>query len=489
MELRDYLRMLRRGWRTVVAVTAITLILAVVYLALTPKRYEATATLLVTANNPSSINDLQQGSQFATTAAVTYAEVIDSATVLGPVAANGRLDLSEGDLEGKVAAAARPLTSLVDVSASDGDAAQAAKIANAASSSALQTIPGLAGTKTGKNGVVRPLVRMQLIRNAIAPSAPVSPNTKRVLALGWIVGLALGLGLTIARQALDTRLRRPEEVRQLTDVPVLAALPHSTRSQRNSVVVRDDPSSRAVEAYRSLRTNLSHLEDGARRSLLFTAVADDHDAVQIPVNLAWSIAQAGRRVLLVDLNLRQSQVGERLGLRNRKGLADVLASGGNLSGVVHKTPQPGLFVVLSGTTQRSPSDMLSGPTMSTVLSRFEDDFDYVILHAPPLLTYTDAAVISRVAGQTLVTVSAGRTRAQDLTTALAALNNVHVAPLGLVLAGVRGSASDNNRARNLWARSRPQTSTTTPPPVAKPDRVVGEPAARGAIERVRRAAR
>src|SRR6185312_6924456 len=90
MELRDYVRMLKRGWPTVVLLTALAVGLASLYLFLTPKHYEASTTLFVSANDPQSITDLQQGATFATNAVATYAKIVDSATVLGPVGAELR---------------------------------------------------------------------------------------------------------------------------------------------------------------------------------------------------------------------------------------------------------------------------------------------------------------------------------------------------------------------------------------------------------------
>jgi polysaccharide biosynthesis transport protein len=457
MELRDYLRMLRRGWPTVLLVTALTLGLAAAYLAVAPKRYQAEALVLLSARTTGSVTDLQQGSQFAVNAAPTYADILDSAQVLGPVAGRLRPTVTVRELEDMVDADARELTGLIDVTATAGRPDQAAAIANAVANTAVENVPALTPTRLGSS---RSLVNLQIVRVAPEPDEPLSPNTPRVLALGLVVGLALGLGLTIAGQALNTRLRRPEDLRQVTDTPLLAVLPRLRRSQRGLIVVRDDPLSPAVETYRSLRTNLSYLEAGGRRSLLFTSVAEDHEDVQVPVNLAWSLAQAGRRVLLVDLDLRHSLIGDLLQLRGGPGMADVLAEGGALSDVVHRTGQADLFVVLSGTTQPSPSDLLSTPAMENVLRAAEKEYDYVVLHAPPILTYSDAAVVSRVAGQTLVTVAARQTKSAKLVSALGALANVGVEPLGLVLAGSRSSAGDATKVRG---RSRPPSAGPSRP--------------------------
>jgi succinoglycan biosynthesis transport protein ExoP len=350
-----------------------------------------------------------------------------------------------------VQANARESTALIDVTASAGTASEAANIANAVATTASDVIPTL--TPPSRSASARPVVQLTTVRNAPEPETPVSPNAKRVLAIGFIVGLALGLGLAIARQALDTRLRRPEDFQHVANVPLLAVVPRPKRSERTHIVVRDDPSSSAVESYRSLRTNLAYLESGERRSLLFTGVGH-RDEAKVPVNLAWSIAQAGRRVLLVDLDLRQSTVQDLLHLQPVEGMSDVLAGQADLHGIAHPTSQAGLDVAVAGSTSLNPSDLLSSPVMERVLRRAEAEYDYVVLHAPPLLAYTDAAVVSRVAGQTLLTVRSG-TRAVDLATSLGALRNVRVEPLGLVLVGAPAHVGDMSKVRGIWTRPRP----------------------------------
>lgn len=455
MELRDYLRMLRRGWPAIVLVTALFVGLASLYLAVAPKRYESSTAVLVSASDPRTIGDLEEGRQFSVNAAATYADIVDSATVLGPVAAELRPQRDVDDLAEMVTTGVPETTTLINIVVAGDDPAQAAAIANATAASAIRVIPALENPAEGP-----PLVRLQQLRPAVEPVSAVSPDVKRILALGLVVGVCVGIGATIAGQTLDTRIRRLDDMRELTEVPLLAVVPHLKRAQRQGLVVRDDPTGAAGEAFRTLRTNLRFLETKERRSLVFTAVADDRDGAQVPANLAWSLAQAGRRVLLVDLDMRQSTVGDAVGIKSGPGLADVLTGQAELSQVVHPTQHARLQVVLSGSAQASPSDLLSAPIMTSVLRRMESDHDVVILHAPPLLTYTDAAVVSGAAGGTLVTAAAGRTRGHELTTALSALENVWVKPVGVVLTGARRGV-DLSRGSGGGGESRHQ-----PPPAA-----------------------
>ncbi|WFG44931.1 Wzz/FepE/Etk N-terminal domain-containing protein [Pseudonocardia alni] len=425
MDLNDYLWLFRRGWPSIAAVIVVCTALAGLYLAVAPKTYDSSTALFVSANAPRTIGDLQGGTEFSSQAVTSYADIVGSSTVLGPAAV--QLGTTVEDLQGRISAVAPEETRIIDIGALDSDPAGAAAIANAVAESATRVLPTLEGTPEGF-----PLIAVSQLRPAVPADTPASPDTERVLAIGLVVGLCLGVGTTIARQSLDSRIRRREEIAALTDVPTLAVVPPGRRSA--ALAVRDDPTSAAGEAYRTLRTNLRFLEAMGRRSLLFAPVADDRDGAQVPANLAWSLAQTGRRVLLVDLDLRGSMVADALGLApDGPGLADVLAGRSELHSVLRRTEHRGVRVLTTGDCTSSPSDLLSGPMMAGVLRRLERENDYVILHAPPLLSSSDAAVVASVSSSTFVTVGAGRTHAPELEAALDALGNVRVRPFGLVL--------------------------------------------------------
>jgi Mrp family chromosome partitioning ATPase len=142
-----------------------------------------------------------------------------------------------------------------------------------------------------------------------------------------------------------------------------------------------------------------------------------------------------------------------LGIEAGTGLVDVLTGHVGLPTVLRGTQNPSLRVLLSGTSRPTPSDLLSTSTMTSVLRRLEQEDDYVILHAPPVLSYADAAVVSSAASGTVVSVTAGRTRAQELTAALTALANVGVTPMGLVMTGARQA----DRSSTVVADAAPRT--------------------------------
>lgn len=468
LELRDYLRMLRQGWVLILTVGILFAGLAVVYSVLTPKRYESTTTLLVSTGPTWTAADLEQSSQFATQAVATYAQIIDSAAVLGPVAAQLRPQRNVDDLVAAVTVSVPTETTLISVTAEAGDPEQAADLANAAAASAQKIIPtlanivvavtpvpGAAGTPVGAGAPTGPgatavagvtqadfptLVRVQQTQRAVEPTHAASAGVKRNVSIGLLIGLTVGLALTIVRQTLDTRIRAADDVRVVTDLPVLGVLPRLKRAGPTGLVARDEPDGLAGEAFRTLRTNLRIVQATGRRCFVFAAATDGHDTATGLANLAWTLAQVGHRVLVVDFDLRHGRMAAAFGLENGPGLSDVLAGRNELAQVMQATDQPRLRVVSSGLRQVSPSDLLRPRVIVGLLRRMEQESDCILLNAPPILANSDAALLSSVVGGAFVTVTVGRTRLPQLATALGVLDQVGASPLGLILTGARGSS-------------------------------------------------
>lgn len=456
----------------ILVVTVLGVAIASIYIALAPKRFESSTALFVTTANPATIDDLQQGSNFSSTAVVTYAQIIDSSTVLGPVSSELRPQRSVDDLVGAVTASVREDTTLIDIGAAAPDPRSAAVIANATADSAARIIPTL---QTRPDGL--PLIRIQQIRPATEPVAAASPDAPRILAVGLVAGLFVGLAGTIVRQSTDRRVQRADDLRRLTDVPVVATLPLRRGGQRTGLVARHDPSSTAGEAFRTLRTNLGTLDSRQPRSLMFAAISDD-DVAHVPANLAWTFAQTGRRVLLVDLDLRASAIAEAFSIEEETGVADLLTGRADLDDVIRSTTNPNLDVLISGDEHPGASDLLGGDVMRGILRRLERDYDIVVLHAPSVLSFADAAMVAGGVGGMFLVARAGRTRSEDVSSALETLANVRVRPLGLVLSDARdpeavrstgagpGSspeALDSPTLRQRPPSAEPRTTQVAPP--------------------------
>ncbi len=442
MELRDYLHALRRSWLVVTVVAALGLVAAALLLAVLPKQYEATSGVVILANAPDTIPVAQQGAQLAIDGAQTAAAIISSPLVLNDVARALNPRMTTDDVVSAVTAAPRLGTSVIDITATAATAELATDIANRTADTARAVVPVVQGGHSAAQGGP---IRLEIVRRATVPGSPVSPNTGGTVVIGLLAGLALGIALAIIRYSFDTRIREAGDLRRHR-VPILAVLPGRARSQRSRLIMRDQPSSAVGEAFRTLRTNLGSVGRSRQPSYLLVPVGRGDDVGMIAAELGWSLAAANRRTVVADLDLHHPSLGAVLRIDETVGAAEALAGQTPEDVVVASTEHPGLSAVVAGSVEASPSDLLSSRSLPALITELERRFDRVILKAPPLLAYTDAAVIARHAGGVVVVVRADHDTRADVTAALDALENIGVQPFGLVL--------DSTRVRRT--RTRPQ---------------------------------
>ncbi len=456
---RDYLRVLRRGWPAIVLATLLGVAVASAYLSVAPKVYTATSSILVSAQGSEDIAQLQQGNDFSAQVVRTYAEIAKSPTVLQPVVDELGLPGDADDLSANLSISVVGETSVLEITSRDSDPQRAADIANAVAASSMEVIADL-GAPADPGAA--PLVRLDQIREAAVPRAAVSPNERITLVLGVVVGLVIGLALALLLNALDRRVRGTRDLWPLAERSLLARIPHRRGLRRQPLAVRDDPGGRVGEAYRTLRTNLRFLEPAGARSFAIAGSTTDEGSTGVAVNVAWSLAEAGSRVALVDTDLRTPGVGPMLGLPVTAGLSDLLAGDAEFSEVVQPGGHPRLTVVPTGSRRSDSSDLLSGDRMRDLTRWLEERYDYVILDTAPLLSSTDAVVIAALSTGTVFTVASGRTTRQQLASALVALSNVGVSPAGFVLTRARAGDADPYPRTAQAPRAADQDALTPP---------------------------
>jgi len=203
-----------------------------------------------------------------------------------------------------------------------------------------------------------------------------------------------------------------------------------------NLITITDPRSPVSEAYRRLRTNLEFASlDKPLRTLLVTSAGPDEGKSITLANLAVSIAQAGRRVILVDSDLRHPRLHEIFGLDNRDGLTTIVRRG---SGDVplQESGVDGLLVLPSGPLPEIPADLIASPGMESLIARLREQADIVLFDAPPVVTVTDAAVLASKVDGVLLVINAGRTRREYAQRAKSLLEKVHARLVGAVLTNV-----------------------------------------------------
>lgn len=262
-------------------------------------------------------------------------------------------------------------------------------------------------------------VDVSVLEAATPPLSPVSPLPKRDIPLGAMVGLLLGVGMTFARSYWDTSVRTLDEAESISDVPVLALIP-SVRPALAASTPKDRLTGKAAnqadlddlgEAFRGLRTSVLFESMGpVPRNLLITSSAPGEGKTFVATNLAISLASLGRRVLLIDADLRRPSVHRAFGLTCRVGLAQCLNGDVPWEGALHRNVVPGLDVLPSRSESPNPCDLLSSPALSRLLEQVGNSYDFVLIDAPALfINVPDARLLARAADGVLLVVRSGVT--------------------------------------------------------------------------------
>jgi capsular exopolysaccharide synthesis family protein len=429
MELRDYLRILRKNWLVIVVMTLVGIGAAAAFSLTRTPMYQAQSTVFVSTQTGSSLSELVQGNNFSEARVTTYVQLVSTPIVINPVIAELDLQTTAASLATRVTASSPLNSTLIQISVQDPDPVAAADIANALASSLTSVV---AAIETPEGQTTSP-VKLSRVQDALPSAVSVSPNVMLNLVLGGVIGLVLGLGIAVLRTVLDNKVRSVRDVEQLTDRPIIGAIPFDPKSAERPIILQSDPHNARSEAFRALRTNLQFLEMDGGHSFVVTSSVPSEGKSTTAVNLAVALADAGKRVALLDTDLRKPKVAEYLGVEGGAGLTDVLIGRARIADVMLPWGNRPLYVLPAGKIPPNPSELLGSAQMSQLLDTFTRDFDVVILDAPPLLPVTDAAILTRVTTGAIVVVASGRTAKNQFEGALDALETVSAKVAGIVV--------------------------------------------------------
>ena len=438
MAFRDYLTVLRRHIALIVVITLVGIVTGAVFTAVQKPMYESTVQVLISARGGSDVTDVATAAQLATTIVPTYAAVAGSSSVLDPVATAQRVPGGGAALASRVDVETGTNSNTLSVTVHDPSAKRASAVANAIAA----RLGSSRGAITPTTATANP-VQLHVIQAATPAAKPSSPILLLDLAVGALVGLALAAGITIVREAADTRLRTVEALRRVADLPVLGQVQTNGTAASRAGGWVERGSALWGEAFRTLRTNLDFLEfPGDDRSLVITSAAAGEGKTTTAANLAIALAEAGESVVLVDADLRAPRVAGLLGIDGGTGLTDVIVGRVDLESAVQRWGERDLVVLPAGQMPPNPSELLRSTGMSEVLEQLRATYSYCIIDTAPLLAVSDAAILARrVAGVVLV-ARVGKVRRPQLATALAQLAQVGATVFGVVVNGVPGGGVD-----------------------------------------------
>ncbi len=307
--------------------------------------------------------------------------------------------------------------------------------------------------QASKLGNIRVIDRAQTLETPIKPK-------KALIVLAATLGAGLLSALFFILRSLFRR--GIEEAHELEDigVPVLSSVPLSVTQRKHDLILKhlkrrdknvrsnfllaaNQPDDIAVEALRSLRTALYfNLMEARNNVLMITGATLAVGKSFVSANLATVMAQGGKKVLLIDADLRKGYSHELLNVELGQGLAEYLANPGS-SAQIKTTSVPGLDFMSHGSSNKvNPAELLSSPRLAELLQQASAQYDIVIVDSPPVLAVTDASIIGQLAGTTLMVTRFEQTTVKDIEASLDRLRNNQITVSGAVLNGIERSASN-----------------------------------------------
>jgi capsular exopolysaccharide synthesis family protein len=275
---------------------------------------------------------------------------------------------------------------------------------------------------------------VRILDSAVAPTQPSRNTTGRLLFLGLVGGLGLGLGLAILLDLLDRRLRYPEQVSEGLGVPILGTIPQI----KHGGLAGPEEAAQVIEAFRSVRLNLTHsFPPGAPITLAISSPSPSDGKSLISANLALSFAEAGYNTLVVDGDTRRGDLHRTFAVERRPGLLDYLAGDADISRILRPTSHARLMLIPCGARRHEGPELLGSARMQDLMTILRGRFDVVIVDTPPLGAGIDPFVLGTATGNLALVLRAGETDRQLAEAKLQVLDRLPVRLLGAILNDVQ----------------------------------------------------
>ena len=292
--------------------------------------------------------------------------------------------------------------------------------------------------KEGKVGNVR------VVDAPVVPERSVKPQRAQILAISLVLGLLLGMGLAFLRNSLRPGIKDPADIESATGLHVFATVPHSAEQDKltklikaqapgNHLLAITHPEDPGIESLRSLRTALQFAMLDARNNLvLFTGPTPGLGKSFTTSNFAAVLAAGGKRVLMIDADLRKGHIHQYFGLKRGQGLSELIAGTRTPGDVIHRAVAPNLDLITTGTMPPNPGELLMSPATLALLQTLSAQYDLVLIDTPPVLAVSDTQVLAPHAGTVFLVARAEVTALGELQESAKRLGQIGVPVKGVV---------------------------------------------------------
>lgn len=457
LDLRGHLTALRRFWLSTALCAVAGVLAAVAVTSATQPTYETRTTFFLVTSTGTNTSPVQ-ADEFAQRRINSYVGVVRSGYMAAEVIEDTGLPVTPEEVQQMISTSVDPETVLMNVTVTDISPDRSLIIGRSIADRLDASIGSL------ENRGSRGTIRLRVISGPTLNPDPVSPREKLNLALGLLLGLGAGIAQALLRYQLDDSLRTRDDLAG-AGFPVLGTL-YRDRGL-NKAKVLDPRASRSLlgEAVRQLRTNLRFVSVGRPVAVLAVTSSVGGEGKSVTaVYLAQSFAELGRRVLLIDADLREPRLGRLLGLAGSAGLSSVLVGETTLEDAVQPWGAHALQVLPGGLVPPNPSELLAGSAMTALVTTARSRYDLVVLDTSALLPVTDGAVAASQADGAILLVRHGQTSRDEVGRSIESLQSVDARLLGTVLSIAPATRAERRAAGKERGQPWPAPASVEPTP-------------------------
>ena len=427
LELRQLWGMLRKRWLIALALPLLAaLATGAISLYVINPVYQASTTLIVGRKaSESALAATTQvfGNSVLQQLIKNYSEIAKSHTVEKNVLKDLNLPLTVDELDKLITVEQVKTTDLLEIKVTNKNPVLAASIANTMAQEFSKAVP---------------VDSVNIVDLADIPNTPIKPNKTKNVELAFLAGLIASISLVFLLEYMDNTVKTSSDVKKILGIPLLGLIANYEKSKQgknaNSLITLEQTKSPISESYRSIRTNLEFVSlDSVNQKILITS-SGPHEGKSLTVaNLAVSIAQSGKSVLVLDANMRDPIQHKLFGLDNGQGLSSALVQDRDYRDYIRETTVPGLMVLTGGPIPPNPAELVGSKHMKRLIEGASEQFDMVLIDTPPVIAVTDAAILAQKVDGVILVLASGKVNKDDAQTAKEHLDNVGVKILGAVL--------------------------------------------------------
>lgn len=269
--------------------------------------------------------------------------------------------------------------------------------------------------------------KTRIIDKAIEPEAPSKPNRPVFVIIGTLLGLIAGIVFAFFKEIIANTITGQNDLKRLTNIPIYGVIPFVKSKKTSSVV---------LEAYRALRTNLEFMRtDLAYQTLVVTSMVSGEGKTTVSANLARILAGTGKKVLLIDLDMRRANLSKFFDLENKMGVSTLLGRKHTLFQVIKQEVVEGVDVMPAGPVPPNPSELIMSEYAKEVFTKLRSSYDYIVLDSPPVGLVTDSAILMHRADASLFVVRQDYTKKEFIKHLNKIIADHKIEHVGIVLNG------------------------------------------------------